>query len=124
LHESGHKVTTDRGVRVADGGVRVGNDRFRVLALTLLAFVPPILWFVHERVIRLPTTTPLILMNYDAFAWFAAYRAASSARRSRTSISITALVVMTFAGLVLSGIYLLTLVGLCGPTVLVFHCQA
>jgi hypothetical protein len=90
----------------------------------LIASLPPALWFVHERIARLPTTTPLLLMNYDALAWLAVCRATLVQRTKRPSAPGTAVLVVAAAGLALSGLYLLTLIGLCGPAVLLFRCHA
>lgn len=95
-----------------------------VAVLMLLASFPPALLLVHGRIARLPVTAPLALMNYDAFAWYAAYRAARAYSRIRPSTARRALTVATFVGLVLSGLYLITVIGLCGPAVLVFRCHA
>ena len=91
---------------MSDGRLRSGW--IPVTVWMLIASLPPALWFVHERVARLPTTTPLLLMNYDAFAWLAACRATLVQRTKRPSAPGTAVFVVAAAGLALSGVYLLT----------------
>jgi hypothetical protein len=117
------KAKSERtGCAVAKGRTRSGW--FPVAAWMLLASFPPALWFVHERIASLPTTTPLVLMNYDAFVWLGAWRAACAQRRKAASATGMAVTIVAVAGLVLSGLYLVTLIGLCGPAVLFFLCHA
>jgi hypothetical protein len=96
----------------------------RAFACVALAACPPFLLLVHLHLVSLPSAPVAALVNYDFFLWLLALGVVRRSRRSHPSRSNALLTVVSTAGVILSGLYLLTLVGLCGPTVLWFDCRA
>jgi hypothetical protein len=111
------------GARPSCGTILPVDQRW-AFVWVVLAALPPAVLLIHLHFASLPSALVAVLVNYDFFLWLLALDAARRTRRSHRSRSTLYLIAISSAGVIGSGLYLLTLVGLCGPSVLWFDCRA